>query len=708
MKTIIRNLVVLIFLMATPILLMSQPPWFFTNTGDNHTILIQNPSAVTIQGVMLTSNDYIGVFYDSSGTLACGGYEQFSTSLFAMAAWGKEASSDNGFTANETFHWKIWRASDSTVFNATATYLTGFPSMGQYVSFGMSGIGSLTAIIGSDLAVGNVLNPISGCGNLSSTENLSFQVQNVGSSTVNTFSITYSFDGGTTYINESITQTLAPNAVYIYSGIQTYDFSTIGTYNLIITISHPGDTDLSNNTLNYTLTNGTPPIIDLSGLSTDYCSGIAGHLLTGLPAGGEFSSDTLAILPGTNTVYFPNPGTFEVYYTYTNSIGCTSVDSINLTANPSPVYNLGNNITTCQGQIIDLNIPSGFISYLWSTGSADSTISVITSGTYSSTVTNSFGCTATDQITVTFSPNPVANIQGILFGCAGETINLSVAGQGNSYLWSTGSFNQSINVTTSNTYSVIISTNACLGYDTVEVVFYPLPVVDLGPDINLCQGEQTVLDAGTFTTYLWNDGSTTQTLTVTDAGQYSLSVTDNNSCENSDQITVVELPDPIADFSFSNNNYDVTFTNESFYEDAGSWEWNFGDGTTSTDENPVHTYSQDGNYSVILKISNSCNEDSISLSIDVVDINEIGFCSLISVMPNPSNGDFTIDFKNIIANNLNVSIYNSLGQIVYSVEKDIFIGRMNIETNREIVGQGVYYLNIKSSEFTLTRKMIIR
>jgi gliding motility-associated-like protein len=82
--------------------------------------------------------------------------------------------------------------------------------------------------------------------------------------------------------------------------------------------------------------------------------------------------------------------------------------------------------------------------------------------------------------------------------------------------------------------------------DSVHVSVTPLPVVNLGPDLNLCAGDAVDLDASVpGGGYLWQDGSTGPTFHVTAGGTYSVTVTGQN-CSNSDQISVGYLPKPVV------------------------------------------------------------------------------------------------------------------------------------------------------------------
>lgn len=123
------------------------PDWQFMITGSSHTILAQTTAAITIDGAPISSGDYLGVFYDSLGTLVCGGFVDWNGINTAVTAWGADVGND-GFATGETFKWKIWRASDGQEFDASATYIPApvMPNQGQFVANGLSGLVSLTAL----------------------------------------------------------------------------------------------------------------------------------------------------------------------------------------------------------------------------------------------------------------------------------------------------------------------------------------------------------------------------------------------------------------------------------------------------------------------------------------------------------------------------------------------------------------------------------
>ena len=125
---------------------LNFPDWSSTITSTNHTILIQEATPITINGIQIESGDYIGVFYDSLGILACGGYQIWDGASTTITAWGEDIGND-GFIVGEEFKWKIWDASENVEYIANATYMPVPPmtDQGFFAVNGLSGISSLTA-----------------------------------------------------------------------------------------------------------------------------------------------------------------------------------------------------------------------------------------------------------------------------------------------------------------------------------------------------------------------------------------------------------------------------------------------------------------------------------------------------------------------------------------------------------------------------------
>lgn len=162
--------------------------------------------------------------------------------------------------------------------------------------------------------------------------------------------------------------------------------------------------------------------------------------------------------------------------------------------NPDPKITVIGSDTLCEGAEAELDAGVGFVWYEWSTGETTQKITVTKDNEYYVTVSDSSGCEATSEpIRIYVFPNPEVEISGEIEICEGDTTELSVEGQFDSYLWSDNSEGPSIKVHESGRYSVsVIDSIGCVGYAEVNVFLHPLPVPKIkGPD-EVCSFTQDV------------------------------------------------------------------------------------------------------------------------------------------------------------------------------------------------------------------------
>ncbi|MFM2363289.1 MAG: hypothetical protein RLZZ316_2191, partial [Bacteroidota bacterium] len=143
------------------------------------------------------------------------------------------------------------------------------------------------------------------------------------------------------------------------------------------------------------------------------------------------------------------------------------------------------------------------------------------------------------------------------------------------------------------------------------VVVTTPPIVNLGSDTTICSGESLLLNAGAGAQhYLWNTGDTTQTIDGSIPGIYSVTVT-NYGCSNTDSIKVIVKPTLLPKFGWALLNsclpQAVQFKDSSISCGVNivEWFWDFGDGTTSYQQNPLHNYTNNGTYSVKLRVKDN-------------------------------------------------------------------------------------------------------
>ncbi|MBI3500627.1 MAG: PKD domain-containing protein [Bacteroidetes bacterium] len=281
----------------------------------------------------------------------------------------------------------------------------------------------------------------------------------------------------------------------------------------------------------------------------------------------------------------------------------------------APPVNLGNDTTIAYGFCpFILNAHKDwFTSYQWNTGQTTDSIMINSSGSYAVSVTNIFGFTSSDTIKViypgNFSPFPDTTI------CYGTSINWNTQlnKTGYTFLWQDGSTDSLIAITKAGTYSVQVSdTNGCTFYSSPIIISVDSfsYTTTLGKDTSICSGASIGLTVGASqaVNYLWSTGATSSSIVVTTSGTYSVTVQNNLGCTAKDTINVtIKGVKPVAAFSAP----DVCSGDTTFFKDlsaatspdsVSAWNWNFGDGNNSSLQNPPHTYTSSGTFSVTLTV----------------------------------------------------------------------------------------------------------
>lgn len=256
--------------------------------------------------------------------------------------------------------------------------------------------------------------------------------------------------------------------------------------------------------------------------------------------------------------------------------------------------------------------------------------------------------------------------------CPGDNAVLDAGPGYDSYLWSNGDTSQSIPAPNEGEYWVTVTLDGCVATDTVQLTNFPAPIISLNQDTTICSPDQTVvLDAGNgFNSYLWNTGANTQTISV-GPGNYFVTVTNAFNCSSSStDSVVVDVSAPIANFTsvpdsigLVGQTYQFTDASVSGVGQIISWFWTFGDGDSSTVQNPQHVYTEAGLYGVTLTITTSAGcEETYSDSVLVID--EMVFPNVIT--PNGDGKNDLLVFTNLEQfPGSKLFIYNRWGNLIY-------------------------------------------
>lgn len=306
-----------------------------------------------------------------------------------------------------------------------------------------------------------------------------------------------------------------------------------------------------------------------------------------------------------NTAFIPSVGQVTYTVTGTDVNGCQNTDQVVVTVNPNPVINAGLDQVVCDGTPVTLNGSGAGAggSYSWNNGAVDGVAFTQAVGTVTYTVigTDANGCQGTDQMNVTVNPNPTPTINGAAEYCTGQFSTLSTAQAYSGYLWSNNMTSSSINVTAGSYTVTVTDVNGCQGTSPAFVVIEnnvvtynssvticqgqsttihgvpqttagvysqtfvlptgcdstsnvtlnvnPLPAVNAGLDQTVCTPTQVTLTASGASTYSWTGGVVNGTPFTQAVGQviYTVTGTDGNGCQNTDQVTVTVNALPVVD-----------------------------------------------------------------------------------------------------------------------------------------------------------------
>jgi hypothetical protein len=199
----------------------------------------------------------------------------------------------------------------------------------------------------------------------------------------------------------------------------------------------------------------------------------------------------------------PGTGTATISVTADNTCGSSAPATFTLTIQPAPVIALGADITQCGGSVtLDAQNPGG--TYFWSDASSNQTLVVSSSGSYWVNVTDANGCGAYDTIDVTINTLPTVALGNDDTICGGS-ITLDAQNAGSSYLWSDMSTMQTLNVSSTGTYSVTVTdANGCTGSDAVMITVGAIPAVTGTVPANVCLDDATVMIMGSPSGGMWS------------------------------------------------------------------------------------------------------------------------------------------------------------------------------------------------------------
>ncbi|MBA4055217.1 MAG: hypothetical protein C0490_10930, partial [Marivirga sp.] len=232
------------------------------------------------------------------------------------------------------------------------------------------------------------------------------------------------------------------------------------------------------------------------------------------------------------------------------------------------------------------------------------------------------------------------------------------------------------------------------------------PEIQVSGSLEFCEGETVQLSVNQSDEYTWSTGDKTQTIEVSTSGQYSVTVRNNLlECTVPEPVIVHVNPNPSASFVLVPESISVSEEVPFMAEDGVSWLWDFGDGSTSTDQATSHTYEQIGEYTVTLTVTSAegC-EGMNSVILGIVTGIEGSILKDVNVFPNPLTEERQV--LNILTglSDGEISIFNSHG--VRLLEKTV-VNEKQYTLDISQLPNGVYLLKFQRGMESVTKKIVV-
>lgn len=282
-----------------------------------------------------------------------------------------------------------------------------------------------------------------------------------------------------------------------------------------------------------------------------------------------------------------------------------------------------------------------------------------------------------------------------------------------SYLWSTGSTSPSVLESTSGLYSLTVTYGPpqCVAIDTIEIIDAPNPVVDLGADIENC-GDTAIDAQNAGSTFSWSNGESTQVITLTQNGSYTVTVTTPDGCIGTDQINVIIHPLPTLDLGEDfeicidkDEAATIGVTNTAGY----TYEWN--DGQVSSEIIVGTANSSTGNKTFWLALTdeNGCSaSDTVRILFEecLIGISSLDQNDHWKVYPSPADDLLFLELDQI-SPEVAIDLYDINGRHLRNLYSGTSNGRLQVSSDVADLAAGVYVVQFSSQGVISVKQIVI-
>ena len=507
------------------------------NGAANSVAITYSGSTQMCQGESLTLNlpsgytDIVWNTGDTTSTITATQTGAYSATMKTSGAGCSVSSGTVNVTVSANPTATVSSTSGNSICNGTSADLTAPTGMSSYEWYngGTQIVGANNNTISVSTA-GNYQVKVTnsdGCSTLSSAYGMT--VNPVPTGSISNASSLEFCEGDSVVLSGPTGMTYAWSTGETTSSISVSNTATIG-----LTVTNTDGCSAALTAVDV-IANQVPSLTVSNGGALEFCFGGS----VNLQASGGFASYAWSNGSTNQNIIATTAGNYTV--TGTTSDGCSAtsaVTSVTVNANPlATITNAGSSVL-CAGDSTTLSAPSGMSAYLWSDGSTTQSITTSTAASYSVTVTNADGCSATSAstaVTASAIAAPMVTSNGPLAFCDGGSVSLAVPMGYSSFMWNNGSGFSQITVNASGDYyAQVMNADGCSATsDTVTVEVFPTPPT---PSISYTAND-TLMTSSEAVGNQWYfngnpmPGETNQTLRPLNLGNYSLRIIDTNGCE---------------------------------------------------------------------------------------------------------------------------------------------------------------------------------
>lgn len=421
-------------------------------------------------------------------------------------------------------------------------------------------------------------------------------------------------------------------------------------------------------------------------------------------------------------------GIYQVIVTDQNA--CTKSESVPISSSNGPTVTSGAIIPATCADTADgsasISVTGGSAPYTiqWPAGQTTLSAVNLAGGTYIVQVKDNANCLALQTITV---PAPEALLINTLvkedpncFGNSDGAITVGASGGNGTYRynWNTGAATPALTNLPAGTYTVTVKDlKNCEAAEQIALVNPPVFTVDLGPDQKICEGMNVTLTAAEDNaTYAWASAngftSTNQTVQLTEAGTYTLTVINQNGCEASDSFALIYDTNLLkADFLMTSRAQagDTVMLIDISWPLPEQTTWRYQAGPTVVEETKDYAmirYDQAGEYmvSLLAKLAQCINSREQLLVIleaeepAVQPNNAQAVITKVSAYPNPSPAELSVTVDLNESKTVTLEVYQmASGMRVYSEE--LRAGTAHLKAlNLSLLPRGMYVLRIRAGK----------